>query len=732
MALSDGSVNVEQVIHMEGLLTLKRNEYEQARLADKMACSDDREYSTDAGTLWNYVVVNDAFVRITGCKTSAVSLFIPEEIEGKPVFELSVDACSYLDSVREIVCSPQIVSIGQCAFRLCKSLERLVLPCDVDGYDSSWVRGCTRLSELVLPGRLKRIYANIFDVGELKRLTLGVEAESFVPGVFAKSTLEYIDIDPANPFLTSDGKAIYADGAERLCVLAVPCEGYTVHEGCQVIEVKAFANRGELESVELPDSVIEIGDHAFAYSGLKHFRAPGNLQAIGARAFFRCRHLEDVEFNDRLESIGDEAFTGTALTQLIAPASLENLGRSIAADTQLSFSGEDASFMIAPNGILELDARGGLYRNTPEGKHFVRLLNDEIESYQLLDETVEIEEQAFARHSHIKTIVFSKGLLKIGDAAFRDCRDLTCAEFPPSLEYVGAEAFLDTSLEHVFIPKTLKYLGDSALVTHGAHNGDVAPSLQGIDVEEGSENFFSVPGLLCERREKGGAHVVVYADSVESVHIPDDVTAIDPYAFGGARNLRELFLSTRIRRVGMRGLSLDCLVTHFHIDLAEPIEGNKYFDLYFPESARSAHEIQLAFNLSSSVDPTMIFKHYDSAIVNMHEFDKHSSSAKEEFDAYTQAKLALDRLTNPVLMSKTSKAMLILAITDNIGNVCEAIARHDDREAIDDLVDLELLNKDNLLAIIDRIGKLQDAAMTGYLLEIKRRFFKQSAVDFEL
>ena len=64
--------------------------------------------------------------------------------------------------------------------------------------------------------------------------------------------------------------------------------------------------------------------------------------------------------------------------------------------------------------------------------------------------------------------------------------------------------------------------------------------------------------------------------------------------------------------------------------------------------------------------------------------------------------------------------------------VCVAIARHDDRSLIDELIELDVLNKDNLLDVIDHIGKLQDAAMTGYLLEIKRRMFQRSAVDFDL
>ena len=99
---------------------------------------------------------------------------------------------------------------------------------------------------------------------------------------------------------------------------------------------------------------------------------------------------------------------------------------------------------------------------------------------------------------------------------------------------------------------------------------------------------------------------------------------------------------------------------------------------------------------------------------------------------YGQAKLALDRLSDPVLMSNTSKIMLTQIITDNLEDICAACARHDDRDAIDNLLDLGLLTKDNLLPVIDKVGKLQDAAMTGYLLEIKRRFFNSSAIDFDL
>lgn len=731
MALSDGHYTVEQMEQMEEVIASSQKERDRLVREDEAACSEERAFMTEDGTLWEYVTVCDEYVRIIGCKTDDEVLEIPALIEERPVAELAVDACSYLDSVREIVCPPHIEKIGNCAFRSCKNLQRLVLPHDVDAYDSSWVRGCRKLVDLTLPGLLQRVTASIFDEGALRILTIGQGTRDFAPGLFAQGALEQIRIDDGNPHITTDGKAIFAHGDTHLRTLALSCERYAVPDGCEVIEKKAFANRSELIAVDLPDTITTIEDYAFSYSGLETFVAPRDLRIIGERAFFRCRRLTQVTLDEGLASIGDDAFTGTDVETLRAPATLETLGNNIAVDTKLTFSGADAGFTIAAGGILEIDREGGLYRNTPKGKHFVRLLDDKAAEYAVRPGTVEIEPHAFSHHGRITRVILPEGLLHIGNAAFRDCHDLAIADFPSTLEEVGDEAFLDTSLSRVRIPRGLKRLGNTALVTHGAHNGDGAPSLTSIDADDGNERFYCVCGLLIERHDDGGSHVVVYADGTESVRIPEDVTVIDPYAFGGARHLRELYLSDRIRRVGMRGLSLDCFVEHLHIDLDEPHEGHASFDFYFPDAPRSVHEIQLAFNLSSSVDLARIFKHYDSAIANMHEFDQQASGA-DDFDVYGQAKLAIERLSDPILMSSTNKIMLMQVLTKNLEEVCEAIARHDDRSLIDELIELDVLNKDNLLDVIDHIGKLQDAAMTGYLLEIKRRMFQSSAVDFDL
>lgn len=732
VALVDGMAPIEHVERMEAIYADKREARLRLIREEEASYSEERSFMDHEGTIWVYVTVRDEYVRIVGCKTQVERLEIPSRIADLPVADVAVDACSYIESVREIVCSPSIERIEKCAFRGCKNLERLVLPRELDAYESSWVRGCRKLRDLTLPGRLQRVTATVFDEGDVKSLAIGCDTAEFAPGMFVQGRLEHISIDAGNPHITTDGVAIYAHDGAHLRALAIECESYVVAPGCQQIEHKAFANRSGLYSVDLPDSLIRIDDYAFSHSGITEFDAPAHLRSIGARAFFQCRNLVEVTLNEGIVHIGDDAFTATGITSLRLPASLEELGKNFAGETFIRFSGDDASFSIASGGSFELDSAGGMYRSASDGKHLVRMLDDKVREYAVKPGTTVIDSHAFAHHYEIQRVDLPEGLVRIDDAAFKDCRNLAIADFPSTLEHVGDEAFLDTSLARVHIPRGLRHLGTTALITEGAHNGDCAPALTSIDVDEGNPRFCTASGLLIERNEDGESTIVVYADGTESVRIPDDVVGIDPYAFGGARHLRELYLSDRIRRIGIRALSIDCFLEHIHVDLADPYEGQDSFDFYFPDTPRSAHELQLAFNLSNSVDLARLFKHYDSAIANMHEFDSLAGGTPEKVDEYSQAKFAIDRLVNPVLMSSTNKILLTQLLTNNLEAVCEAIARHDDRQAIDDLLDLGILNKDNLLDVIERIAKLQDAAMTGYLLEIKRRLFKRSAMDFEL
>lgn len=730
MPLKDVKATPEELAQVESTRAMYYRDRELFLQREAERMSDIRTWEAPDGAVWVYTVLDGEFVRILGCEQAPAMLVVPSEIEGLPVYELDPDCCSALENVEEVRCPDTIRELGRAAFRRNPNLRRVVLPATMDSFDYTWVRECEKLEEIVLPGQLKRIDASIFDIESLRSLIIGPGACDVVPGAFSKSKLERIAVSEDNPSLSTDGYMLFSKDGTRCIALAVPVESCRLPEGCTTVGKKAFAGHRELVEVEFCETLQTIEPYGFARTGLSKFVAPASLERIEERAFYYCRSLESVQLNEGLRVIDNHAFDGTALTRLEAPASIEQLGERIVADSVLDFSGPDAGFSIAPGAeSLFLDKRGGLYRKKDGDVFFVRMLDPRIREYEVLAGTRVISEQAFARHKALRSVVLPDGVEIIDYCAFKKCSALEEVRLPEGLRTIGEEAFLDTSLKSVVLPASLERLGSNALVTNSSNHAGIPPTLRSIEVAEGNERFFVDQGMLCERTSDTSVQVVVFTDSVPRVHIPDNVVRICDYAFNGVKRLRELHLNDGIRSVGTCGLAINAALELLHVDLVRPIDGHSYFDLRFPQTERSAHEISLAFSTSSWINIEKILKHYDNAIVNISDYNARRTT---DADVYARANRMLERLLDPVFMTKMHRSVYDNIINMSLERICVAAARNDDRRVIDALMELGYLNKDNLLGIIDEVGKLQDAAMTGYLLELKRRFFRRSAIDFDL
>lgn len=85
--------------------------------------------------------------------------------------------------------------------------------------------------------------------------------------------------------------------------------------------------RRELDSVVIPEGIVEIGPHAFSATSLPALELPHSLRYIGFGAFANCIRLTKVEIPDGLEIVETTAFSGcTSLTRVTIPASVTQIG----------------------------------------------------------------------------------------------------------------------------------------------------------------------------------------------------------------------------------------------------------------------------------------------------------------------------------------------------------------------------------------------------------------------
>ena len=148
----------------------------------------------------------------------------------------------------------------------------------------------------------------------------------------------------------------------------------------------------------------------------------------------------------------------------------------------------------------------------------------------------------------------------------------------------------------------------------------------------------------------------------------------------------------------------------------------------FPDTPHTSHEIAISLGGSAWVNVPDIFRHYDNCLAHAHDYNTRDSATS----AYEQVRLMLARLKDPIMLVPVNKSMFERMIREHLIDICVDVTRHDDRSVVDDLCDFGFLNRDNLEDVIVAVGRLQDAAMSGYLLELKRRRFGRTAFDFDL
>lgn len=255
------------------------------------------------------------------------------------------------------------------------------------------------------------------------------------------------------------GALVIPDGVERIGIRKFHGSGVegalTIPASVKAVRTGAFSQNW-ITSVVFNGDIETIGKSAFAKCDyLKSVTFPENAQKlneISPSCFSSCWGLAQINIPKSVVKIGNDAFCNTSLSEVVLHEGIESIGSE-------SFSGAHIQRVVFPKSIQSIGSSafygcGSLSEVVFEEPSNLTTLplatfaESTIETVTLPESITEIDDECFAVCNNLKTVKFSSQLARIGDRAFADDysledsgEDEKTVLLPSSLTEIGEEAF---------------------------------------------------------------------------------------------------------------------------------------------------------------------------------------------------------------------------------------------------------------------------------------------------
>ena len=342
--------------------------------------------------------------------TSITSIQIPNSVTsiGDGAFESS--------DLVSIEIPDSVTSIGDMAFGS-SDLVSIEIPDSVTEI-GRWFWSCKALKDVTLPSTLESIGPGAFGFcSSFKEITIPDGVKSIGARAFCYCT-ELTNI------VIPDSVSTVGDSAFERCQ---KLKNVTLSKNLEEIRAGMFNECSSLESIVIPDSVISIGDLAFGFcTNLKNVQLSQNVVSIGS-AFCGCKGLTKMDLPTSVIEIGNKAFFRcTGLSEMILSTSVELVGDD-------AFSGcTGLSKIELPDSVVEI---GDYAFSECTG----------LSKIELPASVVEVGNYAFSGCGNITSVAFSEGINRIGEYAFRNCSGISSVTIPASVAEIGDYAFENCS-----------------------------------------------------------------------------------------------------------------------------------------------------------------------------------------------------------------------------------------------------------------------------------------------
>jgi len=253
----------------------------------------------------------------------------------------------------------------------------------------------------------------------------------------------------------------------------------------------AFEETSELETIDIPETVVLIGEGAFKRSGITGVTIPSGLEIIEEETFRKCENLTEVRFAEgsTLEKISANAFRGCNninFGSISLPASLKRIER-------MAFAECDGLHNVNFNGVLDYIGYRAFYKcgslasisitakvigirafekcdslRDVTIKSSVRTVKklafyeSEVNSLTIENGLTTIESNAFYKTKSLTGVTLPDSVTTLGDRAFNNCCDLVELKIGNGLSVIGEHAFDGCNLTAVTLGNSITTIKEAA------------------------------------------------------------------------------------------------------------------------------------------------------------------------------------------------------------------------------------------------------------------------------
>lgn len=373
-----------------------------------------------AKTVYHYVISEDG----TYCTFAGIDDYdgteynILSEFEGVPVTTIGEYALSNA-TVTSVTIPGSITTISAHAFNG-SAVTSLTIPDSVTRIGEYAFSG-SAIKSVVLPDKITKIEKYLFDGSKIESVTIPEGVTEIAECAFAEcenlknvsipGTIKTIDggaFEYSENIIfnkNTEGTASFLGNESNPLLVLIKAdesvESFDIDEHTKIIYGGAFDGCINLKSIEIPETVIELGSSFTGCESLESVILPDNLQKINSSTFGGCINLFNVNIPKSVTYIGDGAFAYTALQSVTIPQAAKYIGDSAFEGSALT----EVTFEV--NGVC---------------------------SY--------IGNNAFSYCTQLEHFVFPEGITEIMFNTFSYCEKLEWVYIPDSLVKMQSNVFI--------------------------------------------------------------------------------------------------------------------------------------------------------------------------------------------------------------------------------------------------------------------------------------------------